>query len=97
MKPYLGAHVLVLVDKGWNNGSDTAPAQVVRVWTDTQVSVRVNWDGPALPPDGRPDRVTVPFFQDRAEAEAAYEAQAYGAFWPPVPEYAAELAEPLRM
>jgi hypothetical protein len=91
LKPYLGAHVLVLVDKGWNNGSDTAPAQVVRVWTDTQVSVRVNWDGPALPPEGRSDRLTVSFFQDRAEAEATCPSQPSGAFWPPVPEYADDL------
>jgi len=40
-KPSLGGIVLVPMAPNENNGSDVAPAIVVRVWSDTTVNVRI--------------------------------------------------------
>lgn len=45
-KPEIGLTVHVLVDPAVNNGSDTAPATITRVWSDTCVNLRVQYDGP---------------------------------------------------
>lgn len=92
MKPSLGDTVLIFTDPARNNGSDVAPARVTRVWSDDMVNVRVEHDGPSVPPPGRIDWVTsVPLYLDRFEAEAAHAAKwehadhevpPFGAFWP---------------
>ncbi|WP_060880174.1 hypothetical protein [Streptomyces scabiei] len=48
--PSLGRVVLVAVDPAMNNGADTAPAVITRVWTGTTVNVRVLLDGDSVPP-----------------------------------------------
>jgi hypothetical protein len=65
MTPTLGADVLVFTDPARNNGSDTAPAKITRVWTDQMVSVRIFCDGPD---DGR---ATVLLYESREAAAAA--------------------------
>ena len=42
--PKLGDIVLMLVNPGTNNGSDVAPAVVVRVWSDRCVNLKVLTD-----------------------------------------------------
>jgi hypothetical protein len=44
-KPSLGRVVLARVDPTMNNGSDVAPATIVRVWTDEMVNLKVHCDG----------------------------------------------------
>lgn len=45
-KPAKGRIVHVLVDPSVNNGDDSAPAMITRVWSDTCVNLRVLYDGP---------------------------------------------------
>jgi hypothetical protein len=45
-KPSLARMVLVGVEPEENNGSDIAPATIVRVWNDTMVNLKVHLDGP---------------------------------------------------
>jgi hypothetical protein len=107
VKPFLGAPVLVFCDPAHNNGQDHAPAVITRVWSDTCVNVRVIHDGPSVPGESRQDWLTsVTLHDSREAAEADHEAKwghvdhevsRFGAFWPPLPEYADELAEPLQM
>ena len=85
--------VMVFTDPRHNNGADTAPAVITRVWSDTLVNVRVLHDGPSQAPEGRIDWVTsVPLFDSREAAEAAHaekwahadhEMPVFAAFWPP--------------
>ncbi|TQE35462.1 hypothetical protein [Streptomyces ipomoeae] len=49
-QPSLGRIVLVAVDPAMNNGADTAPAVITRVWTGTSVNVRVLLDSDGVPP-----------------------------------------------
>lgn len=54
MKPTLGCAVLANVDPAQNNGSDTAPAIITRVWNETPdgawlVNLRVLVDTDAVP------------------------------------------------
>lgn len=44
--PSVGRIVVVGVDPTRNNGSDLAPAVIVRVWNDTMVNVKVFNDSP---------------------------------------------------
>lgn len=46
--PSLGQIVLVPADPAVNNGADTAPAVITRVWTDDVVNVRVLLDSDAV-------------------------------------------------
>lgn len=45
MKPYVGQTVLAPADPNVNNGANTAPAVVTRVWSDTCVNLRILLDG----------------------------------------------------
>ncbi|MEU9380014.1 hypothetical protein AB0D38_02940 [Streptomyces sp. NPDC048279] len=47
-KPSLGRVVLVPADPAVNNGADTAPAIITRVWNDDVVNVRVLLDSDAI-------------------------------------------------
>lgn len=67
-KPTVCRIALVTVDPAKNNGAVEAPGVIVRTWSDTCVNVKVLNDGPAN------DWCTsVPFFQTRAELDAARE------------------------
>ncbi|MET7982536.1 hypothetical protein [Streptomyces sp. NPDC005281] len=46
--PALGQIVLVPADPAVNNGADTAPAIITRVWNDRIVNVRVLLDSDAI-------------------------------------------------
>lgn len=46
--PSLGRIVLVPIEPEMNNGADTAPAIITRVWSDTTVNVRVLADSECL-------------------------------------------------
>lgn len=48
-QPSLGRTVLVGVDPSMNNGADTAPAVITRVWDDILINVRVLLDGDSQP------------------------------------------------
>ncbi|MFK0155386.1 hypothetical protein ACIQVK_25335 [Streptomyces sp. NPDC090493] len=48
MQPSLGRIVLVGADPATNNGSDTAPAIITRVWNDNVINARVILDSDAL-------------------------------------------------
>ena len=69
MTPAKAQMLEVFTDPRHNNGDDTAPAVVTRVWTDRMVSVRVFRDGPCSP--DCTDRATVLAYGSREEAEAA--------------------------
>ena len=91
MKPSLGRVVLVSgLHPTTNNGSDTAPAVVTRVWSDSLVNVRVLLDGT----DGTPSRTSVTLHdsyesylaeRDRRAADPAlaHAGDYLGAYWPP--------------
>jgi hypothetical protein len=49
-QPSLGRIVLVAVDPAMNNGADTAPAVITRVWNATTINVRVLLDSDGVPP-----------------------------------------------
>lgn len=49
-QPSLGRIVLVAADPAMNNGADTAPAVITRVWTGTAINVRVLLDSDGAPP-----------------------------------------------
>jgi hypothetical protein len=49
MTPTIGRIVLVPMDPATNNGADTAPAVITRVWNDACINVRVLADGPDTP------------------------------------------------
>lgn len=91
-KPALGRIVHVLVDPKFNNGSDVASAQITRVWSDTCVNLRITFDGPSVPPEGRQDWFTSAYLHESREAADAAHEEAWGdrkdqvpntrAFWP---------------
>jgi hypothetical protein len=93
MKPSIGRVVHVLVDPRHNNGSDVAPAEITRVCSDTCVNVRITYDGPSVPPEGRQDWMTSMYLHESRHAAEAAHAEAWGdrkdeipnarAFWPP--------------
>lgn len=94
MKPSLGRIVHVFADPAVNNGGDTAPAMITRVWSDQVVNVRVFRDGP---PDPGEWMTSVTLHATREDAEAAHAETVksftsagsvppsvpYRAFWPP--------------
>jgi hypothetical protein len=92
MKPTVGCIVHVLVDPRHNNGSDVAPAVITRVWSDTCVNLRILYDGPTVPPEGRQDwNTSWTLYPSREALEAhyaslpeqlGYSAPPAGAFWP---------------
>lgn len=97
-KPSAGRVVHVLVDPKVNNGSDVAPAEITRVWSDTCVNLRITYDGPSVPPEGRQDWMTSMSLHESREALEEHRAQRqaeldaispgqavamHGAFWPP--------------
>jgi hypothetical protein len=65
-KPAVGRIVHVLMRPSENNGSDTAPAIITRVWSDTCVNVRVLADSDAVA-----WHTSVSLHADRAAADAA--------------------------
>lgn len=76
--------------KSMNNGSDTAPAIITRVWSDTLINVRVQLDGS----DSSPARTSVTLHEsyesylaerDRRAADPAlaHAGDYLGAYWPP--------------
>lgn len=93
MTPHVSDTVLVFVDPAHNNGSDVAPAVITRVCNPAMINVRVQYDGPAVPPPHRIDWMTsVPLYGSQHAAEAAHAARwaaaghevtRFGAFWPP--------------
>lgn len=66
-KPSVGRIVLVTVHPTTNNGADTAPAVVTRVWSDELVNVAVFLDGA----NGTKAQTSVPLFADREALDAA--------------------------
>lgn len=50
MQPTIGRIVLVPMAPSVNNGADTAPAIISRVWNDTCINVRVMADNEDTPP-----------------------------------------------
>lgn len=94
MKPYLGAPVLVLVEPSTNGGSDTAPAVITRIWSDTCVNVR------CCPDVGHTYVLTSQVLHESREAaEQAHDAawahvaeaqrptRPVGTYWPPAAEH----------
>lgn len=91
MKPSLGRIVLLSgLPPTMNNGSDTAPAVITRVWSDSLINVRVLLDGV----DSSPARTSVTLHESyeaylaererRAADPALTHAGDYlGAYWPP--------------
>ena len=43
--PYIGQIVLAPADPNVNNGADTAPAVITRVWSEQVVNLRILLDG----------------------------------------------------
>jgi hypothetical protein len=90
--PSIGRIVHVLVDPAHNNSSDTAPAMITRVWSDTCVNLRVIGD---CSPGTGPEWLTShQLFQTREEIEEKHRLyreehpteghhRPQGAFWPP--------------
>lgn len=76
-KPEIGLTVHVLVDPAVNNGSDTAPATITRVWSDTCVNLRVQYDGPPNLIDdfGRPEWLSSWSLHESREALEAHAAE----------------------
>jgi hypothetical protein len=76
-KPSLGR--IVLVNTGPlglandDNGAETAPAIITRVWSDTLVNVRVLLDS-----EHTPCKTSVALVETAEEAEASY-----ACYWPP--------------
>ena len=96
MKPSVCRIVEVFTDPYYNNGSDTAPAVITRVWDDGLINVRVLHDGPPVPPEHRQDWLTsIPLHESRDAAVISHAAKwehlepearperPFGAFWPP--------------
>lgn len=87
--PALGAVVLVTVDPGENNGSDTAAATIVRVWSDTIVNLKVHLDSTGEHPSSW--LTSVKLHPTRADVEASGDIskgfdgpdRPFGAYWPP--------------
>jgi hypothetical protein len=82
--PALGRVVLMFVEPLLNNGSDVAPATIVRVWSDSMVNLKVRLDS------GNADlwKTSVPLFDTREQAEASASGRVdggapYAAYWPP--------------
>jgi hypothetical protein len=65
-KAAVGRTVHMLMNPAVNNGSDTAPAVITRVWSDTCVNVRVLADSRDVP-----WYTSVSLHPDRAAADAA--------------------------
>lgn len=88
--PSLGRIILVNVQPVTNNGSDTAPAVITRVWSDTMVNVRVLLDTSTNPPN----LTSVTLYPTREDLDAARarrdtehphlaEQPMHAAYWPP--------------
>lgn len=62
-----------------NNGGESAPAVITRVWSDNMVNVRVLLDG-----NDTPWKTSVNLFQTPEEyAEARDAGRPFGCYWPP--------------
>lgn len=88
MTPSIGRIVHVIVNPEDNNGSDVAPAVIVRVWSEQSVNVRVLLDGNETPWW----RTSIPLYESREALEAGHAQMVIsggerpplsGAFWPP--------------
>lgn len=80
-QPSLGRVVLTFVRPELNNGSDVAPATIVRVWPGGLVNLKVHLDN-----TGDLWNTSVPLFDSReaAEASPSFVAGApFAAYWPP--------------
>ena len=93
-KPSIGRIVHVLVDPKTNNGSDTAPAMITRVWSDECVNLRVLRDNHPGPEEWLTSMSLYDSLEALESAVAQRQAEfdetapglaAYrvGAFWPP--------------
>jgi hypothetical protein len=89
-KPSLGRIVLATVHPTTNNGSDTAPAVITRVFSDDLVNIRVLLDGV----DRVEAKTSIALYPDRAALDAAKAQRDQdqphnagytftGAYWPP--------------
>jgi hypothetical protein len=80
-KPSLGRVVLAKVDPSTNNGSNTAPAIITHVWSDTSINVRVMLDAFTMPEW----RTSVLLVETEEEALAHEAANPYSraCYWPP--------------
>lgn len=82
--PTVGRVVYVLVAPSTNNGSDVAPAEITRVWSEAAdgsytVNYRVTLDA-----DGPLPWITSgSLCADEQTARASGRAASYAAFWPP--------------
>jgi subtilisin-like proprotein convertase family protein len=82
-KPSLGRVVIALVNPNENNGSDVAPAEITRVWSEREdgtwtINVKVNLDGP-----GHIWKTSIHLLDTEEQARAAYgNSPAHVAFWP---------------
>lgn len=74
-KPSLGRIVLIKVDPAANNGSDTAPAIITRVWNDDMVNVRIMLDTFTCPPS----QTSVRLCDTEDDAVKA----GHACYWPP--------------
>lgn len=78
-KPSIGRIVIVpssaLLPNESNNGGETAPAVITRVWSDNMVNVRVLLDG-----NETPWKTSITLHGSRAEYEQA--GGAFGCYWP---------------
>lgn len=88
MKPSKGRIVHVAVSPDRNNGADSAPGIITRVWSDTMINLRLFAD--AAPSDAE-WMTSVPFYATRADLEAANSQMVmsagarpplFGAYWP---------------
>jgi hypothetical protein len=88
--PSLGQTVLVTVHPTTNNGTDTAPAVITRVWSEVLVNVAVQLDGH----NGTQAKTSVALYPDRdaldaakakrdAEVPTGAEYVFTAAYWPP--------------
>lgn len=74
--PTRGRIVIVGVNAAGNNGEDTAPAVIVRVWSNDMVNVKVLNDGPACE-----WKTSVRLFD--SEEQAREHGILNACFWPP--------------
>lgn len=75
-RPALGRCVHVKVDPSTNNGSDTAHANITRVWNDGMVNIRVTLDAFSCPTW----MTSVKLFDTEDEAVAN---GSHSCYWPP--------------